>query len=83
MSILESSVQNLADALDALEAKLDEKHVESTGHSENVDAARRQARAARAHASDASREISRMIGDIQSLLDADKFSNSEGSDGAG
>lgn len=82
MTILESAVQNLADALDALETKLDEQMAESAGYKDFVDAARRQARVARAHTGEASRELGRAIDDIKAILSEGDESNRERADGA-
>jgi hypothetical protein len=68
MSILEEAVKNLAGALDALETRLDERLGELAQDADAFDAARRQARAARGHASDASVGLARAIGDLKALL---------------
>lgn len=68
MSALESAVQGLAGALDALETRLDERLAELAAHGDFSDAARRQARAARAHAGEASEGLAAAIADLKALL---------------
>ncbi len=68
MSALESAVQGLAGALDALETRLDERLAELAAHGDFSDAARRQARAARAHAGEASEGLAAAIADLKALI---------------
>lgn len=70
MSILEKSVVDLANALDNLEAKLDGRLDDHSASGERVDAARRQARTARACAEEASRDLSEAIAEVKALLDS-------------
>ncbi|MEE2690627.1 MAG: hypothetical protein VX640_03695 [Pseudomonadota bacterium] len=72
MSALENAVQSLAGALDALEARLDERLSELAAHGDFSDAARRQARAARAHAGEAAETLAGAIGDLRALLGESK-----------
>lgn len=71
MSALETAVQRLAGALDALEARLDERLSDLTAHGEFSDAAGRQARAARRHAGEASEILAEAIDDLKALLKDD------------
>lgn len=68
MSLLENSVNQLAAALDALESKLDERLADLANQGEAVDAARRQARAAKGHAGVAADNLAAAIGDLRRLL---------------
>lgn len=69
MSILEKSVADLANALDNLEAKLDGRLDDYSADGERIDAARRQARAARARAEEAARGLADVVADLKALLD--------------
>lgn len=68
MSQLENTVNQLAGALDALESRLDERLAELGAHSDAIEAARRQARAARTHAGAASEGIAEAIGELRRLM---------------
>lgn len=68
MSQLENTVNQLANALDALESRLDERLHELNCHSDAIEAARRQARAARAHAGRASDGVAEAIGELRRVL---------------
>lgn len=68
MSLLEKSVGNLATALDNLEAKLDGRLDDHSASGERVDAARRQARAARLQTETAARELSGAIAEVKALI---------------
>ena len=69
MSALEEAVKSLAGALDALETRLDDRLGDFAADA--IDAARRQARTARAHAADASEGLAAAIDDLKSLLNED------------
>ena len=71
MTQLETAVRQLAAALDTLEGKLEERLSDLANETDTVDAARRQARAARAHAGDASDTLAAAIGDLKALLAED------------
>lgn len=73
MSALETAVQSLAGALDALEAKLDEHKQESAATSDFVEAARRQARVARLQAVSATEGLGEAIGELRTLLGAPRL----------
>lgn len=68
MSSLEEAVKTLAGALDALESRLDERLADLGEDADAVDAAQRQARAAREHAGGAASELAAAIGDLKALL---------------
>ena len=68
MSSLEEAVKTLAGALDALEAKVDERNHDLSDQTDAVVAARRSARAARTYAGEASEELSTAISDLKSML---------------
>lgn len=68
MSILEKSVVNLANALDNLEARLNGRLDDHSAAGESMDAARRQARAARLHAEEASNGLAGAIADLKALI---------------
>ncbi len=69
MGILEKSVVDLADALDNLEAKLENNLDDHSASGERIDAAQRQARAAREHAAKASGVLSDAIDDLRNLIE--------------
>ena len=73
-SVLEKAVGDLANALEALESKLEDQI-------DSHNAARRQVKVARKHASDASSGLGAAISDVKALLEADDKSQ-EGNDGA-
>lgn len=68
MSALEEAVHSLASALDALEARLDDRLGEFAADADAVDAARRQAKVARTHAAAAAAGLAAAIGELRSLL---------------
>ncbi len=68
MSAIEEAVKTLNGAVDALEAKLAERLADFTHQSDSIEAARRQARAARVHAGAASEQLADAIGDLKALL---------------
>lgn len=70
MTVLETSIRNLANALDALETRL-ERHLTDESQAEERDlAVTRQSRAARAQIETASTEVAALINEVQSILDA-------------
>lgn len=81
MSSLEESVKHLADALDALETNLDERLQDLAHHSDAVDAARRQARTARAQTAAAADGVATAIRELRAILkdDADVKDERHGS----
>ncbi|WP_411819476.1 hypothetical protein ABFZ85_11640 [Hyphococcus formosus] len=72
MTVLEKAVRNLADALEALESKLDGRLDDLTANDETISAAKRQASAAREQTENASREIGAAISDLKGILEADE-----------
>ncbi|MEX6632435.1 hypothetical protein [Hyphococcus lacteus] len=72
MTVLEKAVRNLADALEALESKLDGRLDDLAANDDVISAAKRQASAARYQTENASREVAAAISDIKSLLDTDE-----------
>ena len=76
MSVLEKAVANLADALDHLERRLDDRFDNDANAADDMAAARRQAHAAKAHTEEASRGVGAAIEDVKSLLA--KYENSKG-----
>lgn len=70
MSALEDAVETLANALDALEAKLDERLGDLAHYADAVDAARRQARTARTHAGEAAEGLAEAISELKALISA-------------
>lgn len=68
MADLESSAKALAEALDALETRLDQR-LHDIGNAEEMTALlRRQTRAAQAFTSGAAEDLNRAIGDLKALL---------------
>ncbi|WP_411816491.1 hypothetical protein [Hyphococcus sp. DH-69] len=72
MTVLEKAVRNLADALEALESKLDGRLDDLAANDETISAAKRQASAAREQTENASREIGAAISDLKAILEADE-----------
>ncbi len=72
MSILEKSVSDLADALEALESTLEGQLNDVSAKNDLIDAARRQARAAQGHTASAGSDLSGAISDLKILLDDHK-----------
>ena len=77
MSRLEESAIQLAAALDTLEAKLDERLAELGHQSDAVDAARRQARAAKTHAGDAADGLGEAISELRRILSEDEAGDAQ------
>ncbi|MEM9494960.1 MAG: hypothetical protein AAGA09_03060 [Pseudomonadota bacterium] len=77
MTVLEDAVADLAGALQHLESKLEGRLYDLSAEGEDVDAARRQARAAHAHVADAARGLSASITELRTLL-ADDDANASG-----
>ncbi len=70
MSALETSVQTLASALDALENRLSEKLADASADADAVEATQRQARAARAHLHEASTGLAASLAELRALIEA-------------
>lgn len=68
MTILEKAVLDLANALETLETKLDGRLDDQSARTELSEAVRRQARTARAHATEAGRDLAGAISDLKTLL---------------
>ncbi len=68
MTVLEKAVLDLANALDQLEAQIEGKFDEKATSTEEIDAARRQAREAREHAENAAAGVGAAISDLKNLL---------------
>lgn len=68
MADLETSAKALADALDALETRLDQRLHDLADAQETSALMRRQTRAAHAFAAGAAEDLSRAIGDLRALL---------------
>ena len=69
MADLESSAKALAEALDALEARLEHRLHDLADDNETTALLRSQTRAAHGFAAGASEDLSRAIGDLRALLD--------------
>ncbi|WDI32406.1 hypothetical protein PUV54_04260 [Hyphococcus flavus] len=82
MTLLEKSVRNLAEALETLESKLDDKLEDLSASQDAIDAAKRQAVAARKQTDHASRGVAAAISDIKAML-ADDEDRKRGSDESG
>ena len=72
MTLLEKSVRNLADAIETLEAKLDERLEDQTASAETIEAARKQALTARSQTDLASRGVAAAINDLKAILADDE-----------
>jgi len=72
MTLLEKSVRNLAEALETLESKLDDRLDDLSAGSDTIAAAKRQALAARKQTDNASRGIAAAISDLKSILSDDE-----------
>lgn len=70
MSPLETSVQTLADALDRLEARLEDRLQDAVADTDAIDAARRQANAARTHLNEASDTLASLIDEVRAIAAA-------------
>ena len=68
MTVLEKAVGELANALENLETKLEDRLDGQLADREAVEAARRHARAARTHAASAGAGLSAAISDLKTLL---------------
>lgn len=68
MSTLEKSVHRLAGALDALEAKLEDRVADIAIKSEAIEQARIKARTAKTQAAAAAEDLSDAIRDLKSLI---------------
>ena len=69
MTVVEKAVLDLANALDNLEAKLETRLDEGVASTEQIDAAKRHAHAARAHTETASSGLGAAISDLKALLE--------------
>jgi hypothetical protein len=72
MSTLEKSVKRLAGALDALEARLDDRLGDFAANGEAVAAARVKARTAKTQAAAAAEDLADAVRDLKALLGAGK-----------
>lgn len=72
MSALEKSVKRLAGALDALEAKLEDRISDLSANAETIEAARVRARTAKTQASVAAEDLSDAIRELKSLIGGGK-----------
>lgn len=77
MSTLEKSVKRLAGALDALEAKLDDRLADLKHSDDTIQAARVKARTAKTQASAAAEDLSDAIRDLRALVGGAKPSAKE------
>lgn len=71
MTVLEKAVTNLAEALEALETRLDERLDAETAGREALTALRGQAAAAARHTKEASQGIAAAVSDVTALLARD------------
>ncbi|MFC2950858.1 hypothetical protein ACFOOP_02905 [Marinicaulis aureus] len=71
MTVLEKAVQSLAEAIEALESRLDSRLDEAAANDEAVEAARRQAMAARKQTDSASKGVAAAITDLKLILAED------------
>jgi len=72
MSALENAVQTLAQALDSLESKLEDKMSDLVAKDDSIESAARQAATARAFVNTASEDITASIREINALLGENK-----------
>ena len=70
MSTLEKSVHRLAGALDALEAKLEDRIADLAARTETMEQARVKARTAKTQAAAAAEDLADAIRDLKSLIAA-------------
>ena len=70
MTVLETSIRGLADALNELEAKIEDNAQAGADSGERRLAAIRHRRAARTQIEAATQDVAALISEIQSLLDA-------------
>ncbi len=68
MNTLEKSVQQLAGALDALEARLDDRMTDLAARTETIGAAKIRAQTAKTQASAAAEDLSDAIRELKSLI---------------
>mgnify|MGYP000622109810 CR=1 FL=1 len=71
MTVLEKAVQSLAEAIEALESRLDSRLDDAAANDEAVEAARRQAMAARKQTDSASKGVAAAIADLKLILTED------------
>lgn len=71
MTVLEKAVQSLAEAIEALESRLDSQLDEAAANDEAIEAARRQAVAARNQTESASKGVAAAIADLKLILAED------------
>lgn len=71
MTVLEKAVQSLAEAIEALESRLDVRLDEAGASEEAIAAARRQALAARKQTDNAARGVAAAISDLKAILAED------------
>ncbi|MFZ5618098.1 MAG: hypothetical protein ACOZAA_12355 [Pseudomonadota bacterium] len=68
MNALEKSVQRLAGALDALEARLEERIADLSAKSDAIDQAKVRARSAKTQAAGAAEDLADAIAELRSML---------------
>lgn len=71
MTVLEKAVQSLAEAIEALESRLDARLEDDTANGEAMTAARRQVLAARKQTDNAAQGVAAAISDLKSILAED------------
>lgn len=71
MSVLEKAVSNLAEALETLETRLEEKTEEQAADREALAALRGRAAAAAKHTREAGQGVTAAISDVEALLSRD------------
>ncbi len=71
MTVLEKAVRSLAEAIEALESRLDSQLDDAAANDEAVEAARRQAMAARKQTDSASKGVAAAITDLKLILTED------------
>jgi len=69
MTVLENAVANLANALETLESRLEARFHDRSATSDDLDANHRHTRAARGHAAEAGRGLTKSIDALKALLD--------------
>ena len=79
MTVLEKAVQSLAEAIEALESRLDARLETANGSDEAVAAAKRQAMAARKQTDNAAQGVAAAISDIKAILAEDDRKREEAS----
>ena len=68
MSVLEDAVKTLADALDRLEATLDDRMTQATIDSDAATAARRQAHTAKQHLNEVAEGLSSSMKELRGII---------------